>query len=91
MPINKVKQWDKARKKLKVIYENKGITTCEIRLKGCWINNGLSFAHRHKRNWYNLKPELLGSFDETLLSCISCHQKIENDKELTEKLFKQLR
>jgi len=89
--MNKVKEWDKARKKLKVIYEDKGIRYCEARLKGCWVNNALSFAHRQKRIEYYSKPELLGSFEETLLLCIPCHQKIENDKELTEKLFKQLR
>lgn len=89
--MNKIKEWDIARKKLKEIYEEKGIMTCELRLNGCWVNNALSFAHKKKRIEYYSKPELLGSFEETLLACIPCHQKIENNKELTEKLFKQLR
>lgn len=88
--MSKVKEWNKARKKLKEIYFDKGITTCEVRLDGCWRNNGLSFAHRHKRIYYYSNPGL-GDFNETLLACINCHEKIENDKELTEKLFKTLR
>ena len=32
--MSKEKEWAKARKKLKVIYEEKGITTCELRIKG---------------------------------------------------------
>jgi|TARA_R100000501_G_C2569793_1_gene77092 hypothetical protein len=89
--MSKVKEWAKARKKLKLIYEDKGITSCEIKLVGCWRNNGLSFAHRKKRIEYYSCPEKLGEFNETLLACCNCHDKIENDKELTAKLFKQLR
>ena len=89
--MSKVKEWAKARKKLKLIYEDKRIMTCEIRLAGCWINNGLSFAHKHKRIWYYSQPEKLGEFKETLLACPVYHNRIEDDKELTAKLFKQLR
>ena len=89
--MNKVQEWAKARKKLKVIYEKKGIMTCEIKLKGCWVNNGLSFAHRQKRIEYYSCPEKLGTFKETLLACPVCHDIIEKNKELTEKLFKKLR
>jgi len=89
--MNKVKEWTIARNKLKEIYFDKGITTCELRLKGCWINNALSFHHRRKRIEYYSCPEKLGEFNETILCCINCHQKVENDRELTRKVFKQLR
>ena len=89
--MNKIKEWEIARNKLKEIYEDKGIKYCELRLKGCWISNGLSFAHKHKRFWYYSKPHLLGSFKQTLLACPVCHNLIENNKELTLKMFKQLR
>lgn len=89
--MSKEKEWAKARKKLKVIYEEKGITKCELRFGCCWKNNALSFAHRHKRNWYLDKPELLGEFKQTVLACIPCHDIIEDDKELTEEVFKKLR
>lgn len=78
-------------RKLKEIYLEKCLTTCEIRLDGCAYNNFLSFAHRHKRNWYLSHPELLSSFNQTLLACVPCHQKIEYDKELTESIFKDRR
>lgn len=89
--MSKEKEWAKARKKLKVIYEEKGITTCELGLECCWVNNALGFAHRHKRKWYLDHPELLGEFNQTILACNSCHDIIEDDKELTEEYFKKLR
>jgi len=89
--MNRTKYWSKQVKKLTKEFESKGVTTCEIRLPGCWINNTLGFAHKHKRRWYYDKPELLGDFNQVLLACTSCHQKIENNKNLTELLFKKLR
>ena len=89
--MNRVKEWAKERVKLKRIYQEKGIITCEIRLEGCMGNFGLSFAHKHKRIFYYDKPGLLGSFGETLLACAFCHSAIEKDKQLTEELFKELR
>ncbi len=83
----RVKEWDKARAKLKIIYENKGITTCEARLQGCWYDNALSFAHKYKRN----DPRCAHTFEETLLLCIECHNKQEYNRELTEELFNKLR
>ncbi len=83
--------WEKHRENLKKEYYDKGITTCELRLPGCWINNALGFAHKHKRSWYLDCPDLLGSFNETLLACNPCHSIIENNKELTEKMFAKLR
>jgi len=84
--------------KLKAIYLDKGITTCEMKWPHeCWHDNGLSFAHRHKRAFYRLCPERLAEFDQTLLLCIPAHQWIEHGdkkstgRELTEKIFKELR
>jgi hypothetical protein len=90
-PGKRITQWNKYRADLKIIYQKKGITTCELRFKDCWFNNALSFAHHHKRSWYLDKPELLGSFNETILCCTSCHQKIEYDYELTKMVFTKLR
>lgn len=85
--MSKVSEWIKARKRLKKEYEKKGITTCEGRLQGCWVNNALSFAHRYKRN----DPRCEHTFEQTLLLCVPCHSKIEYDKELTEDMFNKLR
>ena len=81
--------WSVQRSKLKCIFLERGITTCEIGLKDCMYDNMLSFAHLHKRIWYK-DPErtpLLGHPDQVLLACIPCHQKIEDSRELTEKYF----
>lgn len=87
----KTKAWNRDRIKLKAIYAEKGITYCEIKLEGCWTDYALGFAHKHKRSWYNTRPELLGTFNETLLACNQCHQKIEYNKELTDYYFNKLR
>jgi hypothetical protein len=77
--------------KLKKIYLEKEITTCELRLPGCKNNMYLGFAHRHKRRWYKLKPSLLADFNQTVLACQPCHEKIEYNKKLTATVFNQLR
>lgn len=83
--------WEKERKKLKIEFEEKGIIYCELQFKGCWRTNALTFAHRHKRIFYRSQPELLGDFNQVILACTHCHDIIENDKKLTEEVFKQLR
>lgn len=81
----------KANAKLKKMFYEKGITTCEIRFAGCMNDNFLSFAHRHKRLWYRGQLELLSDFNQVVLACASCHQEIEGNKELTERVFARLR
>jgi len=83
----KTKAWDKARAKLKLEYQEKGITYCEI----CSGTFALSFHHRHKRGWYNTRPYLLGEFNQTLLLCGDHHAELEYDKKLTAHWFKKLR
>jgi hypothetical protein len=83
----KGKDWIEAKKKLKIIYAAFGITSCEVGLDGCWKNNHLTYAHRYKRS----NPKTQHTFSQTLLCCLPCHMKIEYNKELTERLFKNLR
>jgi hypothetical protein len=80
-----------ANKILKEKYQEKGISSCEIRFDCCLGSFTCGFAHRHKRNWYYGKPELLSSFNQTVLACSNCHNRIENSKELTEFVFNKLR
>lgn len=91
MKNRRTKEWARDKVRLKKIYLEKGITTCEIRLVDCMGGFGMSFAHKHKRIWYYDKPGLLGSFNETVLACAFCHDKIEGDKQLTEEVFNKLR
>lgn len=76
---------------LKQKYLEAGIERCEVKLFKCMLGFALSFAHRHKRNWYYDCPELLSSMEETVLACASCHSKMESNKVLTEETFKRLR
>ncbi len=80
-----------ANKKLKAIYQDKGITSCEPILNGCMRNFALSWHHRKKRIEYYNCPEKLSDFDETILVCQSCHTKLEASRELTEEIFSRLR
>lgn len=80
-----------ANAKLKKIYADKGITTCELRLEGCTNNWALGFHHRHRRVDYRSWTEGLLSFNQTILCCVSCHEKVQYDKDLSDHYFGKLR
>ena len=61
---------------LKATSQKLGITTCEIKLNGCW-NEIHGFAHGKKR--IDLTPEELKKF--AIGGCNPCHEKIEYDCE----------
>jgi hypothetical protein len=70
----KVKAWDAARAKLKVKFEAAGIVTCEfplIFMHDCWRDNGLSFAHSHKRT----DPHF--QMYKVALACPPAHQVLD--------------
>ncbi len=72
-PGRKTQEWETARRKLKIAFEAAGITSCEVRCKGCWRDNALSFAHSKKRA--NIKGD---EIYEVVLACASiCHQILE--------------
>jgi hypothetical protein len=50
----------------------KGVQYCEARLKGCWGDVALSWAHHSKRR--RLTPEEL---TVAALVCIPCHDQLE--------------
>lgn len=78
----------KANIELKKLFLDKGIYWCEV----CGKAYILSFAHRHKRKWYYDKPnELLWDFNQVIIVCLICHDKMEKDSELTEQKFMSLR
>lgn len=89
-----------ANSKLDEMYKKKGIDYCELNLSENCLKKEkysygeklkLSYAHRHKRIWYKDKPGLLHSFHETVRACLHCHDMIEHDAKLTNKVFTQLR
>lgn len=81
----------KANKKLWQLFFDKDIRTCEVGLEGCQNSSFLGFCHRHKRVWYYSQPDKLWDFNEVCLACVSCHTKLESNKELTETAFAKLR
>ena len=79
-----------ANKKLKE--EFAGTRYCEIQLDRCLGNWPLQRCHRHKRNWYYDKPpEMLSDRKQVVIGCQNCHDDIEHDAKLTEKVFLKLR
>ena len=90
--MNRTKQWNKVRARLKDEFEAMGITRCEI----CGSSSFLSFAHKDKRRKYynrdrHIEEEELGKFENVLLLCVPCHDKLEKSRELTDKWFGVLR
>ena len=82
----------KANELLKKLYQDKEIMSCEVQEPNCQGSWAMSFHHRHKRVWYYEKPDsMLSEFNQTLLTCASCHGDIEYNKELHEYHFKRLR
>ena len=78
-----------ANKKLKDVLSD--IDSCEIQLHECLGSFTMANAHRHKRSWYQGDVELLSDRNQVVKACVSCHDKIEFDSELTEKVFLRLR
>ena len=82
--------------KLKQEFEDRGIIQCEVcrafpdLFPDC--NPGwLTPAHKSKRAEYRIRPETLWTYPEVVIACITAHQKMEQDKELTKKIFAKLR
>lgn len=68
----KTKAWERSRQKLKKEFLEKGITTCEIRMYGCFNDNFLGFAHIDKRRFLT-DEELM----KVVLACQPCHDIVE--------------
>ena len=94
-PLNRIGKIGKAnieaRKRIADIAEEKGLDYCEIRFEGCMGRIFLAPAHRNKRAWYKGDIELLSDYNQWVSACTPCHDKIEHDKKLTEKVFLKLR
>jgi hypothetical protein len=83
----KTKAWDKTRASLKKEFFDKGITTCQLRYDGCWVWNGLGFAHSKRRRL------IVGDeISECILACNFCHKILDEKSHLeTETIVKQIR
>lgn len=70
------------------MFEEMGITSCEVRLPGC-EQFGETPAHRLKRRHYT--DDRINSYEEIVICCPFCHDIIEKDAKLTEEIFNRLR
>lgn len=102
--IGKIGRWKLAAKqKINRMLFDHEINTCEIGrnrkttelhpdFKNCKGQIFATPAHRHKQIWYNTRDhELYSYYKQVLWLCAHCHQIIEQDRELTEKVFMILR
>lgn len=80
-----------ARKKIAEIAEELNIDHCEIGLDGCQEYYMLAPAHRNRREWYRGDVDKLSDYNQWVCACANCHQKIDEDENLKETIFKQLR
>ena len=67
------------------------IHSCELMFEDCLGNMFLQVAHKHKRAWYKGEVAKLSDPNEWVCACTNCHNRIEHDSDLTEKVFTQLR
>jgi hypothetical protein len=79
-----------ANKRLRVLYEESDIRSCELNIEGC-ENYPLQYCHRHERDWYKGNVELLSRLDQCVLGCQWCHNVIDTNKKLRERKFLKLR
>jgi hypothetical protein len=68
-PGKKTRAWERARRKLKTLFEKQEIVRCEK----CGADNFLSFAHRFKRRHIVDETELM----TVALLCVPCHESFE--------------
>ncbi len=81
----------RANRRIAEMWQEKKIFWCEIELEGCLQTWTLQNCHRHKRLWYKHNQKLLYDYKQVIKGCQNCHNKIENNKELTELTFQELR
>lgn len=90
--MNRTEINKEANEKLRELYSEKKISSCEVKLDKCMGRFGAGWHHRHKRVFYYDKPkELLYSFNQTIVACAYCHSQIEYDRKLNEEVFLRLR
>ncbi len=89
--MSKQNEWFRIRQQLKKKFERMGVMACEVKLNGCKGQYWLTWAHRHKRVWYYDKPGMLEDYLQVCLACISCHMKMEQNRQLTESVFMRIR
>lgn len=80
-PINplgkKGREWQGARKQLKLFFENATIMECELKYENCTKDDFLTWAHSLKRRYIDRNSGRGDQLLECILACQNCHQRIE--------------
>ena len=71
--------------------EELGLERCEVLLLGCTGTFGIAPAHKHKRIWYKGSVEKLADYNEWVVDCWNCHDRMEVNKQMTLDIFERLR
>lgn len=71
----KMKQWEKGRRRLKELFRDQGIVECEVNLEGCRHRNYLGFAHVRRR--FKLISEQITDPHFVVLACQCCHTQLD--------------
>lgn len=96
-PIGKKGRANKtARDKIAVISQQEGYEYCVLgefltEYPDKCIINASDPVHRHKRDYYNGDDEKLADPKQWIPGCRRCHKIVEDDKDLTEIIFLELR
>jgi hypothetical protein len=69
----KTREWNRVRRQLKCQFVGMGVTTCELNLPGCMVDNGLGFAHALKRRHITNDEDMR----RVILACNFCHNVLE--------------
>lgn len=72
-PGKRTREREKVRRQLKCKFVGMGVTTCELRLPGCMVDDGLGFAHALKRRHITTDEDMR----RVALLCNSCHDVLE--------------
>ncbi len=80
-----------ANRKIAQMWKEFGVNTCELKLPECLGKLFNQNVHRHKRDWYYRRPELLYARKEVARGCQNCHDLVENNETLREEVFNKIR
>lgn len=82
----------KANKFLSAMWLDMDVNYCEVKLGNCiGARMGLMNCHRHERIWYKenkcSRLVMLWDYKQVLRGCPACHENLDRDKTLRERIF----
>lgn len=95
-PVGKIGKINiEARKSIASQCEEMGLERCELRFPFCNGTFGLAPAHKHPREWYRGRGELLSDWHHWIVACQYCHEILDDrsktSKKESDEIFDTLR